>query len=110
MYVSSNKDVKLGIWLSQVDENLTAGPLHVVKDKGEKLAKKIKIKDVSKLKEFIGCKIEIEILERSAKFIQPVMIQFFMKFVQEKRSELHQQTKHSSKRPEPGEILNLKLW
>ena len=56
---------------------MIVGPLHVVKVEGEKLAKEIKVEDVGELKEFVGCTIEINKSERSAKFIQPVMIQLF---------------------------------
>ena len=58
------KDGKLVIWLSWVDDNLIIELLHVVKDDGEKLAKKIEIDDVGELKKFVGHKIEIEKLER----------------------------------------------
>ena len=49
-----------------------------MKDEGKKLAKEIEIEDVGELKEFVGCKIEINKLERSAKFTQSVMIQSFL--------------------------------
>ena len=38
----------------------------------------IEIEDVGKLKEFVGCKVEIDKLKRSGKFIQSVMIQSFL--------------------------------
>ena len=44
-------------------------------DEDEKI--NIKIKDVGKLKEFVGCKIKIDKSERTAKFTQPVLIQSF---------------------------------
>ena len=66
------------IWLSWIDDNLIAGPSHVMKVEGKKLTKEIKIEDVGKLKEFVGCKVEIDESERSAKFTQPVMIHSFL--------------------------------
>ena len=58
MYFSRNKAGALAIWLSWVDDNLIVEPLKVGKDE-DKLAKEIKIKDVGKLKELVGCKIKI---------------------------------------------------
>ena len=43
-----------------MDDNLIVGPPQVVKDEGKKLLKEIKIEDVGKLKEFVGCKIKID--------------------------------------------------
>ena len=78
MYFFRKKAGELVIWLSWIDGNLIVGPLQVVKDESEKMAKEIKIEDVGKLKEFVGCKIEIDKSEQSAKFTQPVMIQSFL--------------------------------
>ena len=78
MYFSMSKAGELAIWLLWVDDNLILGPSHVMKDEGKKLANEIKIEDVGKLKEFVGCKIEIDKSERSAKFTQPVMIKSFL--------------------------------
>ena len=58
-----------------MDDYLVVGPSHVMKDEGKIIAKEIKIEDVGELKEFIGCKIEIDKLEQSAKVAQHVMIQ-----------------------------------
>ena len=44
---------------------------------GEKITKEIRIEDVGKLKKLIGCKVEVNKTERSAKFTQAVMIQSF---------------------------------
>ena len=68
MYISRNKAGILVVWQSWVDDNLIVGMSQEVKDEGQKLAKDIEIKDVGELKEFIGCKIKIDKLERSAKF------------------------------------------
>ena len=54
---------ELVIWLSWVDDNLVAGPPHVIKDEGKKLAKENKIEDVDKLKKFVMCKIKTDKLE-----------------------------------------------
>ena len=72
MYISRNKVGKLAIWLTWVDGNLIVGLPQVVKNEGKKLAKEIEIEDVGELKEFVGCKINID------KFTQPVMIQSFL--------------------------------
>ena len=70
MYFSRSKNFEL----SWVDGNLIVAPLQVLKDEGEKLAVEIKIEDVGKLKELVGCKINIDKWGQSAKFTQPVMI------------------------------------
>ena len=49
-----------------------------MEDEGKKLAEEIEIEDVGELKVFIGCKIEIDKSEQSAKFTQPVTIQLFL--------------------------------
>ena len=54
MYFSRNKVGKLVIWLSCIDDNLTIGPSHAMKDEGKKLAKEIEIEDIGELKEFVG--------------------------------------------------------
>ena len=63
MYFSRKKNGELVIWLSWVDDNHIVGLLQVTKDEGNKLAKEIEIEDVGKLKEFVGCKVEIDKLE-----------------------------------------------
>ena len=78
MYFSMKRNGESVIWLSWFDDNPIIGALHVMKDEGEKIAKEIEIEDVGKLKQFVGCKIGIDKLERSAKFTQPVMIQSFL--------------------------------
>ena len=77
MYFSRNKASELVRWLSWVDDNLIVGLSHVMKVEGKK-RKEIEIEDVGKLKEFVGCKVEIDKLKRSGKFIQSVMIQSFL--------------------------------
>ena len=72
MYFTRNKAVELVIWLSWVDDNLIVGSLHIMKDKGKKIVKEIKIDSVGKLKDFVECKIEINKSERSEKFTKPV--------------------------------------
>ena len=67
MYFSRNKDGKLAIWLSWIDNYIIVGLSHVMKD-GEKLVKEIKIEDVGKLKKFVG----------SANITPPVTIQLFL--------------------------------
>ena len=78
VYFARNKAGELAIWLTWVDDNLIVEPLYVMKDEGKKLAKEIKIEYVGKLKEFVGFTVEIDKLERSTKFTQPVMIQSFL--------------------------------
>ena len=53
MYFSRNKDGKLAIWLSWVDDDLMVGLPQVVKDEGKKLAKEINNEGVGKLQEFL---------------------------------------------------------
>ena len=81
--------------------------LHIIKDKDKKIPKEIKIEDVGKLKEFVGCKIEINKSERSARFTKPVMIQSFLdKFAAGKNKQVTlAELNIIPKRPEPGEIL-----
>ena len=55
MYFSRNKAGELVISLSWMEDNLIVGLPHEVKDEGNKLVKEIKIEDVCKLKEFVGC-------------------------------------------------------
>ena len=58
MFFSRNKDGKLAIWLSWVDDNLIVGVSYVMKDEGKSLAKEIKIEDVGKLKEFLDATLK----------------------------------------------------
>ena len=104
---SKNENGELAIWLSLVDDNLIVGPTQVVKDEGKKIAKEIKIEDVGELKEFIGCNIKTDKLERSAKFTQPVMIQSFLdKFGRGKKKQVTSAEPNTVlKRPESGKIM-----
>ena len=71
-----------------MDDNLIVGLLQLVKDKGKKLAKEIEIEDVSKLKEFVGCKIKIDKSEWLTKFTNLSRFSHsWMNLVQEKRSK-----------------------
>ena len=59
IYFYRNKTGELAIWQIWLDDNLIVVLPHVVKDKGKKLTKEIEIEDVSKLIEFVGCKIKL---------------------------------------------------
>ena len=78
-----------------------------MKHEGEKLANEIEIEDVGKLKEFVGCKIEIDNSEQSTKFTQPVTIQSFMdEFSSGRKKQVTPAEPNAVlKRPEPGKIL-----
>ena len=78
-----------------------------MKDKGKKMVKEIEIEDVGKLKEFVGCKIEIDKSEHSAKFTQPIMIQSSLDEISagKKLAELNTVLK----RLEPDKILANKV-
>ena len=78
-----------------------------MKDEGKKSSKEIKFEDVGELKEFVGCKVEIDKLEPSAKFTQPVIIQSFLdKFDAGNMKQVTPAELNTIlKRPEPGKIL-----
>ena len=84
---------ELMIWLSWMDNNLIVGPLQVMNDEGKKLTKEIKVEDVGKLKEFLGCKIKIDKSEQSPKYTQPVMIKSI--WCMKKEASGASRTKHS---------------
>ena len=77
MYFSRNKACELAMCLSLVDEDLILGPLNVMKVDRKKIAKEIETEDFGEQKEFVEYNIEIDKLERPAKFTQPVMIRLF---------------------------------
>ena len=72
-----------------------------------KSVKEIKVEGVGEVKEFIGCKTEIDKLESSAKFTQPVMIQLFLDKCSagQKKQVTTAEPNTVLKKPEPGEIL-----
>ena len=88
-------------------DNLIVGVPHVMKDEGKKLVKEVEIEDVGELKEFVGCEIEIDKSEQSAKFTQPVMIQSFLDEFGAGKKEQVTPAEPSTvlKRPESGKIL-----
>ena len=77
MFFFRNNAGEFLLLLSWVDDNLLVVILDVVKVKGKKITREFEIDDVSELKEFIRCKVEINKSVRLAKFTQPVMIQSF---------------------------------
>ena len=93
------------IWLSWVDDNRIVEPRQNMKDEGKKLSKEIEIEDVGKLKEFVGCKVEIDNSKQSAKFTKPAMIQSFLDEFGAGKKKYTNRTGHSFKRAKPGKIL-----
>ena len=78
-----------------------------MKEEGKKLAKEIKIEVVGELKEFVGCMINIDKLEQTAKFTRPVMIQSFLdEFCAGKKKQVMPAEPNTVlKRIESGKIL-----
>ena len=58
MHFSKNKEGKLAMWLSWVDDILIVEPMHVMKNECDESAKEIQI-EIGELKEFVKCKIEV---------------------------------------------------
>ncbi len=78
MYYSRRENGDMTIILSWVDDNIIMGPDNVVDEERIKIGKLIDIDDVGPLNEFVGCKVEIDQIAKTAKSTQPVMIQSFL--------------------------------
>jgi hypothetical protein len=65
----------LVIWLSWVDDCLCVGPKSEVLKAKSGLTGRLKCDDAGEMKEYVGCKIQIDRNLRSAKITQPVLIQ-----------------------------------
>ena len=53
------------------------GPESVVPEGNKKFTSRFDCHDVGEVKEYVGCKIEMDVKNRSMKFVQPVMLQSF---------------------------------
>ena len=69
------KDGKLQIWTSWVDDLMAAGDKKQVIESREALKGDFKLDELGELKEYIGCKVELNREERYVKLTQPVLIQ-----------------------------------
>ncbi len=77
IYYSRRKNGDMTIILSWDDDNIIMGPDNVVNEERIKIGKLIDIDDVGPLNKFVGCKVEINRIAKTAKLMQPVMIQSF---------------------------------
>ena len=67
----------LAIWVLWVYDNFGAGECEVVECKVKKLKTVFELDDLGKLKEYFGCKVDVDHEKCTAKFTQPAMIQSF---------------------------------
>jgi len=67
----------LVLWLSWVDDCLCVGPKDEVMKAKQQMMDRFDCDDVGELKEYIGCKVDINKEEGSIKLTQPVMLQSF---------------------------------
>ena len=71
-------DDGLLIWASWVDDLLNIGPKKTkVLESVEELKAKVECDDTGELKEYVGCKLEIDIEKQRMKWTQPVLLQSF---------------------------------
>jgi hypothetical protein len=75
LYYKRTKGGELSIWISYIDDLLTVGKEHVVDTAKENMMKQFDCEDVGDLQEYIGCKLEIDKKNKTAKLTQPVLLQ-----------------------------------
>ena len=92
-------DEGLILWISWVDDCLVTGPENVVKREKEKMKQLFDCDDIGELKEYVGCKIVHNRIDRSVKFTQPVLLQSFTD-----EFEITKNAKHETPAP-AGEVL-----
>jgi hypothetical protein len=66
---------ELSIWILWVDDLLTIGKPSVVTKAKNDMMRQFECIDVGKVQEFLGNKIEIDSVTKTAKFTQPVLLQ-----------------------------------
>ena len=67
----------LNVWVSWIDDLLAIGPREDVLKNKEELKSRFECEDIGELKEYIGCKIDINRNERTMKITQPVLLQSY---------------------------------
>ena len=70
-------DTGLSLLASWVDDLIVAGKEDTVSYQKSKLKEMVPIDDCGSMDEYVGCKVDIDRVERKLKFTQPVMIQSF---------------------------------
>ena len=66
------------IWACWVDDLLNVGPKKTkVLESVEELKAKVECDDTGELKEYVGCKLDIDIKNQRMKWTQPVLLQSF---------------------------------
>jgi Reverse transcriptase (RNA-dependent DNA polymerase) len=75
LFFKQNKKNELSIWISWVDDLLTVGKDQVAQVAKEEMKKHFDCDDIGKLEEFLGNKIEIDFERKTARFMQPVLLQ-----------------------------------
>ena len=94
-------DTGLCVWLLWVDDCLCLGPADAVKIVTDAMKARFDCDDIGEMREYVGCKIDRNYVNRTVKFTQPVMVQSF-------RDEFD--IEDAMKRPpvtpaEPGSVL-----
>ena len=65
------------VWLSWIDDCMCWGPAEVVPKESKEFTSRFDCDEVGEVKEYVGCKIERDLEERSFKFTQPVLLQSY---------------------------------
>ena len=78
MYFKWCKINGLMIWASWVDDNVCIANKFAIHEEKEKLKEHFNCEDIGEVKEYVGCKVDIDYNKRSVKFTQPVTIQSFI--------------------------------
>ena len=67
----------LCLWLSWIDDCLNLGKEQAVNESKNEMMKRFDCEDIGELKEYVGCKIDIDRTDRSLKITQPVLLQSY---------------------------------
>ena len=92
---------KLIVWISWVDDCLIAGPKELTIEARDKMMTLFDCDQLGEMKEYVGCKIERNWIDRWVKLTQPVMIQSFRD-----EFELDDHGKVPKTPAEPGSVLS----
>jgi len=68
----------LVMWLSWIDDNLCISKPEQVEIEAKKLADRYDVDDLGVMDEYVGCKTDLDVEDRSLKFTQPVILQSFI--------------------------------
>ena len=70
-------DDGLVLWLSWIDDCLCVGSEKNVNDSKNEMSRRFDCDDVGEVKEYLGCKVDVEINNSALKLTQPVLLQSF---------------------------------